>query len=72
MSPAASILVVANQTALSVGLGEALRARLEEGGARVEKFDAMLQSKRYRILMRAGTAVGIFAIVAGIVFLITE
>lgn len=33
MTPAASILVVANQTALSAGLSEALRARLEEGPA---------------------------------------
>jgi hypothetical protein len=33
LSPAASILVVANQTALSAGLEEALRARLEEGPA---------------------------------------
>lgn len=33
MIPAASILVVANQTALSAGLSAALRARLEEGPA---------------------------------------
>ncbi|HEX4788860.1 MAG TPA: hypothetical protein VH372_10390 [Actinospica sp.] len=33
MTPAASILVVANQTALSAGLSEALRERLEEGPA---------------------------------------
>ena len=33
MTPAASILVVANQTALSAGLSAALRARLEEGPA---------------------------------------
>ena len=33
MTPAASILVVANQTALSAGLSEALKARLDEGPA---------------------------------------
>ncbi|HWE14427.1 MAG TPA: hypothetical protein VG365_12980 [Solirubrobacteraceae bacterium] len=33
MTPAASILVVANETALSAGLSEALRARLEKGPA---------------------------------------
>jgi hypothetical protein len=33
LTPTASILVVANQTALSAGLSEALRARLEEGPA---------------------------------------
>lgn len=33
MTPSASILVVANQTALSAGLSEALRARLAEGPA---------------------------------------
>ena len=33
MTPSASILVVANQTALSAGLSEALRARLNEGPA---------------------------------------
>jgi hypothetical protein len=33
LTPVASILVVANQTALSAGLSEALRARLEEGPA---------------------------------------
>lgn len=33
MTPAASILVVANQTALSAGLSQALRARLEDGPA---------------------------------------
>ncbi len=33
MTPSASILLVANQTALSAGLSEALRARLEEGPA---------------------------------------
>src|ERR1700761_284760 len=33
LTPSASILVVANQTALSAGLSEALRARLAEGPA---------------------------------------
>lgn len=33
MIPTASILVVANQTALSAGLGDALQARLDEGPA---------------------------------------
>lgn len=33
MTPAASILVVANQTALSVGLSDALQARLRQGPA---------------------------------------
>jgi hypothetical protein len=33
LTPSASILVVANQTALSAGLSEALRARVEEGPA---------------------------------------
>jgi hypothetical protein len=34
MTPSASILVVANQTALSAGLSQALRERLQEGPAR--------------------------------------
>ncbi|MDQ6689775.1 MAG: hypothetical protein M3Z18_04625 [Gemmatimonadota bacterium] len=49
-----------------------IRTRMAELDRPTEKMDALLQSRLYRRLTRTMTGVGIFVIIAGIAFLITE